>query len=75
MKNVFWLIVGIAVGFVVAHEVSKTPGGKRFFDDVNGKSHDFASAIVDGYKQREAELRSAVSDIEDAATKAAKKIK
>ena len=63
MKNVVWLIVGVGVGFVAAHQIAKTPGGKRFFDDVNAKAHDFGDAVVDGYKQREAELRAAIDDI------------
>ena len=63
MKNVLWLAVGIGVGFVVAHQVARTDQGKRFFDDVNAKAHDFSDAVVDGYKQREAELRAAIDDI------------
>jgi len=63
MKNALWLIVGIGVGFVVAHQVAQTAAGKRFFDDVNAKAHDFGDAIVGGYKQREAELRAAIDDI------------
>jgi hypothetical protein len=63
MKNVLWLIVGVGVGFVAAHQFAKTPQGKKFFDDVNAKAHDFGDAVVDGYKQREAELRAAVADI------------
>lgn len=63
MKNILWLIVGVGVGFVAAHQIAKTPQGKQFFDDVNAKAHDFGDAVVDGYKQREAELRAAVADI------------
>jgi len=63
MKNVLWLIVGVGVGFIAAHQIAKTPQGKQFFDDVNAKAHDFGDAVVDGYKQREAELRAAVADI------------
>lgn len=65
MKNSAWLIVGIALGFVAAHQVSKTPQGKQFFDDVDSKAREFGSAVVDGYKQREAELRAAVAEAED----------
>jgi hypothetical protein len=65
MKNAAWLIVGIAAGFVAAHQVSKTPQGKQFFDDVDAKTREFGSAVVDGYKQREAELRAAVAEAED----------
>ena len=63
MKSIILLAVGVVAGFLVAHQVSKTPQGKQFFDDVNAKAHDFGDAVVDGYKQREAELRAAVADI------------
>ena len=65
MKNVILLLVGVAVGFVVAHQVAKTPEGKRFFEDVDAKAREFGSAVVDGYKAREAELRAAVAEAED----------
>ncbi|MGV3732938.1 MAG: hypothetical protein ACO1N6_06010 [Microcella sp.] len=65
MKNVAWLIAGIAIGFVAAHQVSKTPQGKQFFDEVDTKAREFGSAVVEGYKQREAELRAAVAEAED----------
>jgi hypothetical protein len=63
MKNVLWLVAGVGVGFVAAHYIARTPAGKRFFDDVNARAHDFGDAVVDGYKQREAELRAAIDDI------------
>jgi hypothetical protein len=63
MKGVLLLIVGVAVGFVAAHQVAKTPQGKQFFDDVESRARDFQDAVVDGYKTREAELRSAAGGI------------
>jgi hypothetical protein len=65
MKSALWLIVGVGVGFLAAHQVSKTPQGKQFFADVDSKAKEFSSAVVDGYKQREAELRAAVAEAED----------
>lgn len=65
MKGIFLLAVGVAAGFVVAHQVAKTPEGKKFFEDVDSKARQFGSAVVDGYKVREAELRTAVADAED----------
>lgn len=65
MKDAFLLIAGVAIGFVVAHQVSRTPEGKQFFDDVDTKAREFGSAVVDGYKAREAELRAAVAEAED----------
>ncbi|CAN5200195.1 hypothetical protein BH11ACT5_BH11ACT5_07610 [soil metagenome] len=65
MKGILLLAVGVVAGFVVAHQVAKTPEGKRFFEDVASKAREFGSAVVDGYKAREAELRAAVADAED----------
>ena len=65
MKSALFLVIGVAVGFIVAHQVSRTPEGKAFFDDVDSKAREFGSAVVDGYKAREAELRAAVADAED----------
>ena len=65
MKGILLLAVGVAAGFVVAHQVAKTPQGKKFFEDVDSKAREFSSAVVDGYKAREAELRAAVAEAED----------
>lgn len=66
MKNVILLVVGVAIGFVVAHEVAKTSGGKRLFEEVDAKARAFGSAVIDGYRTREAELRAAVAGAEGA---------
>jgi hypothetical protein len=66
MKKVLFLLVGVGVGFFAAHQFSKTPQGKQFFDDVDSKAREFSSAVIDGYKAREAELRDAVADAEHA---------
>ena len=65
MKSILLLAVGVAAGFIVAHQVSRTPEGQKFFDDVDSKAREFGSAVVDGYKAREAELRAAVAEAED----------
>lgn len=65
MKSIILLAVGVAAGFIVAHQVAKTPEGKKFFDDVDSKAREFGSAVIDGYKAREAELRAAVAEAED----------
>ena len=66
MKSILWLVVGVGAGFVIAHQVSKTEKGKQFFDDVDSRAREFSAALIDGYKAREAELRAAVEDAEDA---------
>jgi hypothetical protein len=63
MKGLLLLIVGVVAGFVAAHQLNKTPQGKQFFDDVESRARDFGDAVVDGYKTREAELRSAAGGI------------
>ena len=64
MKSLVLLIVGVGIGFLAAHQINKTPEGKRFFADVDSRAKEFSSAVVEGYKAREAELRAAVADAE-----------
>jgi len=65
MRSALLLIIGVGVGFIAAHQVAKTPQGKQFFDDVDTKAREFGDAVIDGYKQREAELRAAVAEAEE----------
>ncbi len=65
MKGILLVAIGVVAGFAIAHQVAKTPEGKKFFEDVDTKARDFSSAVVDGYKTREAELRAAVAQAED----------
>lgn len=57
MKSAIWLVIGTTLGFVIAHLVSNTAGGRAFFDDVRSTAGLFTDAVVDGYRSREAELR------------------
>ena len=75
MKSIILLAVGVAVGFIVAHQVAKTPEGQRFFEDVDTKAREFGSAVIDGYKAREAELRAAVAEAEDVIADLSKRVK
>ncbi|MDN4595988.1 hypothetical protein [Leifsonia virtsii] len=60
MKSFLWLLVGVAIGFAVAHKVNETPKGREFFSTMDRKARDFGEAVTDGYRQREAEIRSAI---------------
>ena len=65
MKGILLLTAGVAAGFLIAHAVSRTPEGKRFFDDIDSRARQFGSAVADGYKTREVELLAAVSVVDD----------
>jgi hypothetical protein len=75
MKSIILLAVGVAAGFIVAHQVAKTPEGQRFFEDVDTKAREFGNAVIDGYKAREAELRAAVAEAEDVIADLSKRVK
>ncbi|WP_025155700.1 hypothetical protein [Leifsonia aquatica] len=60
MKSFLWLLVGVGIGFVVAHKVNETSKGREFFSSLDQKARDFGEAVSDGYRQREAEIRSAI---------------
>ncbi|MET0783629.1 MAG: hypothetical protein ABWY53_04815 [Leifsonia flava] len=55
-----WLIIGIAAGFAVAHQVNKTQEGKQFFSTIDARAREFGEAVSEGYRRREAELRDAI---------------
>ena len=63
MKGLLLLTVGVAAGFAIAHQVSKTPEGQKFFADVDKKAKEFSDAVVQGYKSREAELKHTVEGV------------
>jgi hypothetical protein len=58
VKQLFFVVVGVVIGFAVAHRVANTPGGARFFADVDARTKAFTGAVADGYRSREAELRT-----------------
>jgi hypothetical protein len=59
MKSALLLIAGVVAGFFIAHQVSKTPKGLQFLIDLDSKAKEFSDAVVEGFKTREAELRTA----------------
>lgn len=60
MKSFLWLLTGVAIGFAVAHQVNETAKGREFFNSIDRKARDFGEAVSDVYRQREAEIRSAI---------------
>jgi len=74
-KALGWITLGVAAGFVIAHQVARTEQGKKFFDEVDAKAKEFGAAVVEGYKAREAELREAVAEAEEVIADLAKRAK
>ena len=64
MRRLSWLVVGVALGFVGAHFVNQTPGGRRFFDQVNRGAREFGDALAEGYRVAEDEFSDALDDVE-----------
>jgi len=58
VKSILWFTVGVAAGFVVAHQVNQTKQGRDFFSSVDAKARAFGNAIAEGYHERDAELRA-----------------
>jgi hypothetical protein len=58
VKSLFFVAVGVVIGFLVAHRVSRTSVGARFFAEVDARTKDFTAAVADGYRSRGAELRT-----------------
>ena len=55
MRKLMLLVFGVAVGFVAAHFVNQSPGGRRFFERVNRGTEELTSAFTSGYYAAERE--------------------
>lgn len=66
MRKLFTLMIGVALGFVVAHFVNATPAGRRFFSGIDRAVREFQGAVVEGYRSREAEFEQTLSHVEQA---------
>ena len=58
MKSMLWFAVGVATGFVAAHQLNQTKQGREFFSSIDAKARAFGKAIAEGYHERDAELRA-----------------
>jgi hypothetical protein len=62
MNKLVWLGAGIAIGFLAARQLGMTVRGRAFFDEFDRKAKEFSDSLVEGYREREAELKSAIAD-------------
>lgn len=55
MRKLTLFVFGVASGFVAAHFVNQSPGGRRFFERVNRGMAELTSAFSSGYEAAERE--------------------
>ena len=53
-------VVNGAAGFAIAHQVSKTPEGQKFFADVDKKAKEFSDSVV---QEDRPEIRGMVATV------------
>jgi DNA-binding MarR family transcriptional regulator len=58
LKYVAWLLAGVGLGFIVAHQVSRTPAGKALFETLDESTRELTGAIREGFSERSAQLRN-----------------
>ncbi|WGD36298.1 hypothetical protein [Lysinibacter sp. HNR] len=66
MRKLFLLFCGIVAGFIIAHYVNKSPGGRQFFEEIEQGRREFKDAVSRGYQEREAELLNALNGVKNA---------
>jgi len=57
MKYVAWFLAGVGLGFIVAHQVSRSPSGKAFLANVDATTREISEAVREGFLDRTAALR------------------
>ncbi|MCA5923033.1 MULTISPECIES: hypothetical protein [Curtobacterium] len=60
MKQLFFVAIGIVIGLAAARQVARTAPGARLLAEVDARTKAFTGAVADGYRSREAELRTDV---------------
>jgi hypothetical protein len=70
MKTLFWFLLGIVGGFVVAHLLDKDPRGHQLLAEVDGRIGAFTDRMTDAYREQEARFTGLVDGAKDAAASA-----
>ncbi len=71
MKSALLLLGGVVLGFAAAHAVNRTPAGSQFLAGVDTRIEGFREAAVEGFRQRNAEVRALAAE-SDAADRVAR---
>ena len=57
MKSVFFIAIGVGIGFALARSITRTSDGSNLISGIDARAKAFTGAIAEGYRAREAELR------------------
>lgn len=57
MSKLGWLVAGVAIGVAAALQYRDNPKAKQVVDDAVGTAKEFGSAVAEGFREREAELK------------------
>jgi hypothetical protein len=60
MKKALWLVLGVALGFVVAQRFGRTAQGQETLGALDARAREFGKTVADAYRARQAELRAAI---------------
>lgn len=53
MRRFTTLVFGVGLGFVLAHFVNQSPGGRQFFERLDRAGKELANAVIQGYRDAE----------------------
>jgi hypothetical protein len=56
MKKLIWFIAGLALGAVAAKQIEENPKARKAYQEAKSSVQDFRDAVMEGYREREAEL-------------------
>lgn len=56
MKKLVWFVAGIALGAVAARQIEENPAARKAYEEAKASVSEFRDAVLEGYREREAEL-------------------
>jgi hypothetical protein len=60
MKNALWLVLGVALGFLLAQRVGRSAPAPESLGGLEARAREFGKTVADAYRARQAELRAAI---------------
>ncbi|WP_210505697.1 hypothetical protein [Naasia sp. SYSU D00057] len=64
MKKALWLVLGVALGYLLAQGVRRSSSGQESLGGLEARAREFGKTVADAYRARQAELRAAIGTAE-----------